>query len=121
MIVDDTTEFLEAASLLLEREGLAIVGLASTTAEAVRRTEELRPDLTLVDVQLGRENGFELAPAGPGRPAARDHHDLDARGRRLQRAARGRSHGRVRVQVRALREAIRAVLAERGDRLASSL
>ena len=33
----------------------------ATTAEALRCTEELRPDVTLVDVHLGAESGFELA------------------------------------------------------------
>jgi two-component system, NarL family, nitrate/nitrite response regulator NarL len=60
LIVDDSTHFLDAATRLLEFEGLAIVGVASTTAEALIRTEELRPDVTLVDVHLGAESGFDL-------------------------------------------------------------
>jgi DNA-binding NarL/FixJ family response regulator len=61
LIVDDNHPFLEAARTLLEREGLTIVGLASTSAEALQATETLRPDVVLVDVSLGEENGFELA------------------------------------------------------------
>jgi two-component system, NarL family, nitrate/nitrite response regulator NarL len=61
VIVDDNADFLDVASRLLERGGVAIVGVASTTAEALSRTEELRPDVTLVDVHLGAESGFELA------------------------------------------------------------
>jgi two-component system, NarL family, nitrate/nitrite response regulator NarL len=118
MIVDDSTEFLDAASSLLEREGLEIVGLASTTAEAVRRTAELRPDLMLVDIQLGRENGFELAELLAPRViimisthAADDFSEL---------LAAGPAVGFV-PKSELSREAIRAVLAERGDRLASRL
>jgi len=61
LIVDDSNHFLEAARGLLEREGLEVVALASTSAEAIRSARELRPDVTLVDIDLGNESGFELA------------------------------------------------------------
>jgi CheY-like chemotaxis protein len=54
-------DFVNAARGLLEHDGITVVGAASTSAEALRCFEELRPDVTLVDVHLGRENGFELA------------------------------------------------------------
>jgi DNA-binding NarL/FixJ family response regulator len=44
----------------LEREGVVVVGVASSGEEAVRRVEELRPDVTLVDIDLGGESGFEV-------------------------------------------------------------
>jgi CheY-like chemotaxis protein len=61
LIVDDNASFLDAASMLLGREGLSVVGVASTRAEALRRDTELRPDVVLVDVMLAGESGFELA------------------------------------------------------------
>jgi len=61
LIVDDSPHFLEAARALLEREGIAVVGVASTSAEALRRAEELKPDVALLDVDLGAESGFDLA------------------------------------------------------------
>ena len=61
LIVDDNAYFLEAASELLVREGLDVVGVASTGAEADQLVTELRPDVVLVDVDLGVEDGFELA------------------------------------------------------------
>jgi two-component system nitrate/nitrite response regulator NarL len=61
LLVDDNGSFLEAASVLLEREGVDVVGVASTSAEAAERTEELDPDVVLVDVVLGEESGFDLA------------------------------------------------------------
>jgi DNA-binding NarL/FixJ family response regulator len=61
LIVDDNRPFLDAARLLLEREGVAVVGLATTSAEALQLVEELRPDVVLVDIRLGDESGFDLA------------------------------------------------------------
>ena len=61
LIVDDSPRFLDAARGLLERQGIAVVGLASTGAEALRRAQELHPDVVLVDIDLGGESGLELA------------------------------------------------------------
>jgi CheY-like chemotaxis protein len=61
LIVDDNQHFLEAARALLGREGLPIAGVASTSAEAMRQAERLRPDVVLVDVSLGDESGIDLA------------------------------------------------------------
>jgi CheY-like chemotaxis protein len=72
LLVDDSLDFLHAARTLLEQEGLQIVGVATTGADALVRAAELRPDVTLVDVDLGATSGFELARHLAGRP------DLDA-------------------------------------------
>jgi CheY-like chemotaxis protein len=61
LLVDDNRAFLEAASVLLEREGLTVAGIASNTAEALRQARALRPDVILVDIGLGDESGFNLA------------------------------------------------------------
>jgi DNA-binding NarL/FixJ family response regulator len=61
LIVDDSRRFLDAARGLLERQGISVIGEASTSAEALRLAAELRPDVTLVDIDLGGESGFELA------------------------------------------------------------
>ena len=61
LIVDDIAQFLQAARDLLEREGMNVVAVASTIAEALERFDELRPDVCLVDIDLGDESGFELA------------------------------------------------------------
>jgi CheY-like chemotaxis protein len=61
VIVDDSPDFLRTARALLEQEGLQVVGVASTGADALVRVAELRPDVTLVDVDLGGTSGFELA------------------------------------------------------------
>jgi DNA-binding NarL/FixJ family response regulator len=61
LIVDDNREFLDTARVLLEREGIAVVGVATTSADALRLERELRPNVVLVDLRLGNENGFDLA------------------------------------------------------------
>jgi CheY-like chemotaxis protein len=60
LIVDDNADFVEAARHLFEHGGITVVGVASNSAEALRCFEEQRPDVTLVDVNLGSENGFDL-------------------------------------------------------------
>jgi CheY-like chemotaxis protein len=61
LLVDDNDAFLEAALVLLEREGVTVAGVASTIAEALRQIVALRPDVILVDIGLGDESGFDLA------------------------------------------------------------
>jgi CheY-like chemotaxis protein len=60
LIVDDNEAFLASASRLLSAQGLEVVGQASSGAEALRFAQQLRPDVALVDVQLGGEDGLEL-------------------------------------------------------------
>jgi CheY-like chemotaxis protein len=63
VIVDDNPEFLDSARRLLEHQGVRVVGVASTNADALRCVRELRPDVTLVDVNLAEESGFDVAEA----------------------------------------------------------
>lgn len=66
--MDDNGEFLAAARDLLEREGITVLGVASTIAQALQRIDELRPEVALVDVELGDESGFDLAQRLAERP-----------------------------------------------------
>ena len=61
LIVDDNRDFLDAARFLLETEGITVVGVATNIAEALRQVADLRPDVTLVDVNLDGESGVDLA------------------------------------------------------------
>ena len=61
LIVDDSLRFLDAARDLLEHEGIAVPGVASTIAQAMQRVGRLQPDVVLVDIDLGGESGFDLA------------------------------------------------------------
>jgi DNA-binding NarL/FixJ family response regulator len=74
LIIDDSPDFLEAARRLLEREGIAIAGVASSGDEAVQLASKLRPDVTLIDIDLGVEDGFAVAhrlAASDGQPAGK--------------------------------------------------
>ncbi len=61
LIVDDSPRFLAAARGLLERQGVTVVGVAASGPDALQRAGELRPDVTLVDIDLGAESGLALA------------------------------------------------------------
>ena len=70
LLVDDSEEFLASASRLLGTQGVNVAGQARSAAEAVRVAVESRPDVALVDVELGEESGLDvaaaLATAAPG-------------------------------------------------------
>ena len=61
LIVDDRPSFSEAARVLLTDQGVAVVATAASSTEAIQRIQELRPDVALVDIDLGEESGFDLA------------------------------------------------------------
>jgi CheY-like chemotaxis protein len=60
-IIDDNPDFIVAATNLLESGGITVVGVTTSGAEALRYVERLCPDVTLIDVDLGGESGFDLA------------------------------------------------------------
>ena len=63
LIVDDSRAFCAAATAMLESAGVEVVGTAATLATAVHAADETRPDLILVDIDLGGENGFDVVAA----------------------------------------------------------
>jgi CheY-like chemotaxis protein len=73
LIVDDSESFLNAARVLLERDGMRVVAVASTGPEALALAHRLVPDIVLLDINLGGESGFgvaeDLAGHYGGRPA----------------------------------------------------
>ena len=60
LIVDDSPSVLAVVRGLLEREGIVIVATAQSIAEALEAAAQHRPDVALVDIDLGGESGFEL-------------------------------------------------------------
>jgi DNA-binding NarL/FixJ family response regulator len=61
LIVDDNEAFLASASRLLESQEVEVVGCATSSTEAMSLAATLTPSVVLVDVQLGDEDGLELA------------------------------------------------------------
>jgi len=61
LIVDDSEAFLASVARFLSAEGIEVVGSASNGADALRLAEQLEPDVVLVDVHLGGEDGLEVA------------------------------------------------------------
>lgn len=60
LIVDDNAGFLEVARNLLEHEQIEVVGVASNSAGAMRLATSVRPDVVLIDINLGDESGIDL-------------------------------------------------------------
>ena len=60
LLVDDSEEFLSSAARLLEAQGFEVVGSATSGDEAVELAAALEPDLALVDIELGHEDGIAL-------------------------------------------------------------
>jgi DNA-binding NarL/FixJ family response regulator len=72
VIVDDNEEFVRSARAFLSGDGLTDVGDAGDGAAALAVVAAERPDVVLVDVELGAESGFEVAralAAADGAPA----------------------------------------------------
>jgi two-component system, NarL family, nitrate/nitrite response regulator NarL len=60
LIVDDSEGFLASAARLLESQGVNVVGRATSSEIALCLVDSLHPDVVLVDVELGDEDGIEL-------------------------------------------------------------
>jgi len=64
MLVDDHRMFAESLSrLLAEEEGIEVLGIATTGAEAVKKAEKLSPNVVLVDYQIPDMDGVAVAAA----------------------------------------------------------
>ena len=53
LIVDDNASFLEIAAASLDGDDLDIVGTATTSVDALRFVAEQKPEVVLVDINLG--------------------------------------------------------------------
>ena len=60
MVVDDSVTVRKVTSRLLERQGMEVL-LAKDGVEAVAQLQERRPDVILLDIEMPRMDGFEVA------------------------------------------------------------
>jgi len=63
LIVDDNAGYLSEARDLLQRQGMSVVGVASTSGDALAIAASDRLDVALVDVDLGTDSGLDVARA----------------------------------------------------------
>lgn len=61
MVVDDHQVFAEMLGLTLVSEGFTFVGAAHTAASALDLARRRRPDIVVMDLQLGADSGLEAA------------------------------------------------------------
>ncbi|MFL6463987.1 MAG: response regulator [Bryobacteraceae bacterium] len=62
LVVEDEVLIAEDLRLILKRLGHQVVGMASSGTEAIRKADELHPNLILMDVRLqGAMDGVETA------------------------------------------------------------
>jgi DNA-binding NarL/FixJ family response regulator len=62
MVVDDHQTFADLLVIALEsKPDLYCVGAATTAAEALALARRTRPDVVIMDIQLGRDNGLDAA------------------------------------------------------------
>jgi CheY-like chemotaxis protein len=60
VIVDDNDRFIELVAGLLRGDGFDVVGVACGSAQALRLIAEVSPDVALIDLHLGQDNGIEV-------------------------------------------------------------
>ena len=60
LVVEDHWHVANALKLLFEAEGMEVSGPAASSADALRLAAEQKPDLAVVDINLGREMAYGL-------------------------------------------------------------
>jgi CheY-like chemotaxis protein len=60
VVVDDNDRFIEFASGLLQGDGFEVVGVACDGTQALRLVAEVCPDVALIDLYLGQDDGIEV-------------------------------------------------------------
>lgn len=62
LIVEDEIFVAMNAAAMAERAGFQVLGMATTAKEAIAKAEQLRPDLVVMDINLGGEqDGIDAA------------------------------------------------------------
>src|SRR5262245_53699950 len=62
LLVDDQELFREGVRVIIDaQDGMRVIGAAGNGIEAVRRVEELRPDVVLMDIRMPEMDGVEAS------------------------------------------------------------
>lgn len=67
LLIDDHVLFMEGLKNMLEASGFDVVGTVDDSRLAVVRTDELKPDVILMDIQMPHLDGIEATKAIKGR------------------------------------------------------
>lgn len=62
LVVDDEKIITLQISEMLRSEGFDVVGTAADGGEAIRKAEELHPDIILMDIIMPKEHGLDAIP-----------------------------------------------------------
>ena len=60
LVIDDDEDVLHSLRDLLEMEGGYQVEVANDVDSAISQTDQIKPDLALIDIRLGGDSGIEL-------------------------------------------------------------
>jgi DNA-binding NarL/FixJ family response regulator len=60
VLIEDHQALREGLELLLDREGLVVIGTAGTAREGRELVERLNPDVAVIDIRLGEDSGIKL-------------------------------------------------------------
>ena len=72
VIADDEPGARTALAEMLAEEGFDVVGQAGDGEQVVAMAQALRPDLVIIDVELGKKNGIDAARGSPASRCRRD-------------------------------------------------
>ena len=71
LCVDDHRIVREGIALIISRQpDMRVVAFAATGDEAVQKFEQHRPDITLMDLRLGKTSGLDAITRDPARSTA---------------------------------------------------
>ena len=117
LIVDDYPDALDIWAMYLRALGYR-VSTAGDGAAALAQAERLLPDLIVLDLELPRISGFEVARRLRANPETQCIPLIAATGYSHVAAARSRARGRLRPD---RRQAVRPRHARRGNRAAAAV
>ena len=71
LLVDDSEQFLQSATaFLFQCPSVEVIGTATSGKDAIKKVEELRPDLVLMDIAMPQMNGIEATRCIKGQAEA---------------------------------------------------